>query len=75
MFEIKMSKLLENVAKKEDVLELQQAVTEVKSENELLRQEVNILKTKFEQLDKASRRRNIIFSGIKLLTQPMQSLK
>lgn len=70
-FENKMSKLLENVARKKDVLELQQTVAEVKNENKQLRQEVDNLKAKFEQLDKNSRRRNLIFCGINCVNTTM----
>lgn len=64
-FDTKMEKYLENVAKKEDVIELQRNLNDVKQENAALRHDVEQLKAKIEMLDKNMRRSNVIFSGIK----------
>lgn len=65
VFETKMEKLLENVAKKEDVQELQRNLIEVKKENESLRRDMNQLQSKIESMDKSMRRTNVVVSGIK----------
>lgn len=65
MFEEKMSKMLETVAKKSDLQQLQSCIDEVKRENERLRNDMAVLKRKVEIMDKESRRSNIVVSGIK----------
>lgn len=63
-FEDKMQRMLENVAKKEDLATLQKAVQEVVVENTMLRKEVEGLKAKMERIEKCQRRSNVIFTGL-----------
>lgn len=64
IFDRKISKLLENVAKKDDILDLQRNLDEVKEENKNLRNDLENLKSKMSAIDKFMRRSNVIFSGI-----------
>lgn len=64
MFEEKMGKMLETVAKKSDIQQLQNCIDDLKKENDRLRNDLASLKRKVETMDKYSRRSNIVVSGI-----------
>lgn len=65
MFETKMEKMLENVARKEDIQILKQELTSLKNENIELRRELNDIKNKLQIIDQKQRRNNIVVSGLK----------
>lgn len=75
MFDARMERLLENVAKKEDFYELQKNLDEVKKENESLRVDVEHLKTKMEWMDKNMRRSNVVFSGVNCINSTAAKTK
>jgi hypothetical protein len=52
------------VATKEDVLELTGKVVELEKENRVLRSEIQLMKSKMDDLEGRSRRNNLIFKGI-----------
>lgn len=65
VFEQKMEKMLENVAKKEDIMLIRAEIDGLKKENEGLRTEINYLHKRMERIDKDSRKCNIVISGLK----------
>lgn len=71
MLEGKLDEKLKNIATKDDIASVHESIKAVKKENDELRNEINQLKEsqkrlikKIEDLDKASRRANIVVSGI-----------
>lgn len=55
---------LKDVAKKEDVLSIKKEIDELREENVVLRNEVKMLSSRIEQIDRRSRLTNIVVSGM-----------
>lgn len=59
---------LQNVARKEDISAISLELQSLREENAELKNEVSCLKRKLEQVDKASRRANVVVRGLKSQT-------
>lgn len=55
---------LKDVAKKEDVLSIKKEIDELREENAVLRNEVKMLSSRIEQIDRRSRSTNIVVNGL-----------
>lgn len=55
---------LESVVKKEDIAHFSQEIEQLRCENKQLRNDLLIMKNKLEQVDKSSRRNNIVVRGL-----------
>lgn len=56
---------LENVVKKDDLASVSNEVRDLRCQNNRLQQELQTMKSRLEQVDKASRRNNVVVSGLK----------
>lgn len=65
IFDRKMEKMMENVAKKEDIFLLNEEIAKLKSENNQLQRELGAIKNKLQFFDQRSRCNNIIVCGLK----------
>lgn len=64
VFDAKMSVLLQDVARKSDLNSLQVEIQQLRVENASLKEDLNVMKTRLNYIEKATIRSNIVVSGL-----------